>query len=244
MSTHTRSCAGCRAASRLETYAVVDKWVKDLEALQALPRTGASTDPVVWHYTTRNGLKEVLRTHNIRASDASTMNDPLELHTGHQTIADAPDRAALATDTAIAVQRHLEICRNLMDAEVTFVLSASTDGDRRPQRARYPGYDGYAIGFRTHLGELTLLEDRTGDGALNKTRRQVEVPASRNRRRFLNVGCVIAPRFSASSKAHAELLGTAGENDFLSHISCDTPSREDSVEVNAILCHQPLRHPK
>jgi hypothetical protein len=155
----------------------VDTHEEDLNRLMALPRTGETTAPVVWHYTNRAGLEGILGSHTIWASDATTMNDPLELQHGHQVIEDALARARLATNVADGVRRHLDFAREVMNRGTTFVLSACTNGDSLPQWHAY-GDDlkGYAIGFRVPGEALNLLEhhpfdasaDTEGHGDINQ----------------------------------------------------------------------------
>lgn len=135
--------------------------------LRDIPRGGATPSRIVWHYTNRDGLEGILRSNTIRAADATTMNDPRELNHGHQIIVDALDRAALPAERKAAVQRQLDFAHQELTHGKTFVVSASSDGDRLPQWIAYGGckgdVSGYALGFRVPGEALNLLERRPFD---------------------------------------------------------------------------------
>jgi hypothetical protein len=130
-----------------------------------LPRYGETTTPVVWHYTDRVGLKGILSSNRVWASDYETMNDPEELRTGRKAVANALSRAKLDLGMAKSVREHVDFAQEVMERGRTFVLSASSDGDSLAQwRAYGDDLRGYAIGFAT-AGAFSLLERHAFDTA-------------------------------------------------------------------------------
>ena len=136
--------------------------MENLNRIMGRHRSGQTAAPVVWHYTNRRGLEGILESHTVRASDATTMNDPNELMTGHRALEQALVRARLQPEVAQGVREHLSRSRAVMDQGQTFVLSASNRDDSLAQWRAYGGLKadltGYAIGFKVE--ELNLLEHR------------------------------------------------------------------------------------
>jgi hypothetical protein len=147
---------------------VVDSRTQNLNRLIALPRSGETTVSTVWHYTDRIGLEGILSSNTLWASDSTTMNDPTELHTGRRAVDEALSMAKLEPRVADGVREHLMFARTVMDRGMTFVLSASRDGDSLAQwRAYADGLKGYAIGFAARE-PLNLFDRRPFDSASDR----------------------------------------------------------------------------
>ncbi|WP_310964723.1 hypothetical protein [Nocardioides terrisoli] len=136
----------------------MDERIRDLNVLMDQVFRGQIPAGVVWHYTKPRGLPDILKSRIIWAGDSYGMNDPRELLTGHDAVADALAAANFPDKLRERMTKLLAFYRQQMERSETFILSASIDDDSLHQWDAYAGRDGYSIGFHVEPGNINLLE--------------------------------------------------------------------------------------
>lgn len=122
---------------------------------------GQPTPPVLYHYTTGDGLISILRSGQLWMTDAFYLNDPSELRYGTSAFLDRlKERASNEAFALFAHELGLGLLGQLERIAHFFVLSFSTDGDELGQwRAYAENGHGFALGFEGAQIEKAFVPD-------------------------------------------------------------------------------------
>lgn len=131
-------------------------WLMDLPVQAGMPE-----GVIAWHYTDLAGLLGIVSTNTLWAPASGLLNDTEEMNHGRGVIYDAlneASRSSMTDDQRLYVLAKLALAEEAALGALTFVLSASTDGDSLSQWRGYSsGASGYAIGLKAS-DPLDLLQ--------------------------------------------------------------------------------------
>jgi hypothetical protein len=116
-------------------------------------RVQGSAPPLIHHYTTATGLRGILGSHRLWATDAAYVNDASEIRYGLAMVAEelAQTTSRAVTDAERELLRRVDVSDSKTDDASDFLSCFCADGDLLSQWRSYGSQgSGYSIAFNPH----------------------------------------------------------------------------------------------